>query len=206
MSGLGFTRDDFRILTTPGFSERMQQVLDRLQPKLDRLGREMAPELERVVRMKLFPHVARHAHQSASPLHETWVAWGSSPRGYTRDGYIALFISDFGIQARAAVKAQAKDRSEMSRKVAAAVGDLARSFGNTRITRYDSWQPGERAPAQPADRALFNSLADALASRSGAIDVGFGWPVREALRLERTDLIDAFRELEPLYRLLRGSP
>lgn len=205
MSGLGFTRDDFRIFMTQGFSARMEQVLGRLQPKLDRLGREMAPELERVMRIKMFPHVARHAHQSPTPPHESWVAWGPSPRGYTRSGYLALCVSGSGIHARAAVKAQAKNRAEMSRKVAAAAGELARSFGNTRLARYEDPQPGGLAPAQPADRALFDSLAGALATGTGAIDVGFGWPIRDALRLERADVIDAFRELEPLYRILHGN-
>jgi hypothetical protein len=46
-------------------------------------------------------------------------------------------------------------------------------------------------------------LGQDLEKKTGGIDVGFGWQVKEALRLDREELIDAFRELEPLYRLLR---
>jgi uncharacterized protein YktB (UPF0637 family) len=204
VSGLGFTHSDFLIFTTEDFSARMQQILDRLQPKIGRLGRELAPELGRVMQADLYVHVARHAHQSTNPR-ETWVAWGPSPKGYTRHGFLALSISRAGLHARAAVRVQADHRAEMGRRIAAGAGELAGSLGRTRIARYEDWQSDAIPPARPADSALFASLAEELARKTGAIDVGFGWPVAEALRLDRADLIDAFRELEPLYRILRGG-
>jgi uncharacterized protein YktB (UPF0637 family) len=202
VSGLGITHSDFQIFAADGFSARMQQVLDRLQPKLARLGKDLAPDLGRIMHAELFPHVARHAHQSASPR-ETWVAWGPSPKGYTRYGYLALSISHAGVHARASVRMQADHRDEMSREIAARADELARSMGRNRIGRYEDWQSDAIPAARPADRALFASMAETLARKTGAIDVGFGWPIPEALRLDRADLIDAFRELEPLYRILR---
>jgi uncharacterized protein YktB (UPF0637 family) len=204
VSGLGITHSDFRIFAIEGFSARMQQILDRLQPKLQRLGRELAPDLGRIMQTELFPHVARHAHQSTIPR-ETWVAWGPSPKGYTRHEYLALSISRAGVHARATVRMQADHRGAISREIAARAGELARSLGKNRIARYEYWQSDAIPPAQPADRALFASLAETLARKTGAIDVGFGWPIPEALRLDRADLIDAFCELEPLYRILRGA-
>ena len=35
-------------------------------------------------------------------------------------------------------------------------------------------------------------------------DLGFGWNLRESLWLDRAELLDAFRELAPLYRILRA--
>jgi uncharacterized protein YktB (UPF0637 family) len=204
VSGLGITQSDFQIFATEGFSARMQQILDRLQPKLARLGRELAPDLRRVMHAELFPHVARHAHQSVSPR-ETWVAWGPSPKGYTRHGYLALSISRAGVQVRAAVRKEADHRDAMSREIAARADELAKSLGRNRIARYEDWQSDAIPPREPPDRSLFASLAERLARKTGAIDVGFGWPISEALRLERAELIDAFRELEPLYRILRGA-
>ena len=55
-----------------------------------------------------------------------------------------------------------------------------------------------------AGAEFFDGLADALAKKSGAIDVGFGWPVRDALTVDRDEVLDAFRELEPLYRVIRS--
>ena len=48
---------------------------------------------------------------------------------------------------------------------------------------------------------MFTTLAATLDQRSGGADLGFGWNVRDALRLDRAELIEAFRELEPLYRI-----
>jgi uncharacterized protein YktB (UPF0637 family) len=202
VSGLGFTYGDFQIFAAEGFSARMQQILDRLQPKLRRLGKELAPELARIMRADLYSHVARHAHQSVSPPRETWVAWGPSPKSYSHHGYLALSISGSGLHARAAVKTQATHRGEMSRVLAANADELAKSFGRTLIARYQDWQSGGIPPAEPADRTLFASLADTLARKTGAIDVGFGWPIQDAVRMDRADVIDAFREMEPLYRIL----
>jgi hypothetical protein len=56
-----------------------------------------------------------------------------------------------------------------------------------------------------ANADFFDSLGDALAKKAGGIDLGFGWPVRDALTLDRAEVLDAFRELEPLYRALRSA-
>jgi hypothetical protein len=47
-------------------------------------------------------------------------------------------------------------------------------------------------------------LGKSLRKRTGGIDVGFGWTPAEALYLDRAEVLDAFRELEPLYRILRS--
>jgi uncharacterized protein YktB (UPF0637 family) len=204
VSGLGIAHSDFQIFAIEGFSARMQQILDRLQPKLARLGRDLAPDLGRIVQAELFPHVARHAHQSASPR-ESWVAWGPSPNGHARHAYLTLSVSRAGIHARATVRAQAEHRGAMGREIAAHADALARSLGNNQIARYEDWQSEAIPRAQRADRALFMSLAEALARKTGSIDVGFGWGIPDALRLDRADLLDAFCELAPLYRILHDA-
>jgi uncharacterized protein YktB (UPF0637 family) len=204
VSRLGFSQNDFRIFSIEGFSARLQQIHERVRPRLVLLGKELAPELASRTQIEFFPHVATHARSSVNPPPETWVAWGPSPKGYKRYGYLALYISGAGLHARAVVKAGADHRAEMSRRVAARASDLEKSFGRTRIARYENREAGSMPPGQAADRALFTSLADSLARKTGTIDVGFGWPVREAAALDRADVMDAFRELEPLYRILHS--
>jgi uncharacterized protein YktB (UPF0637 family) len=204
VSRLGFSQNDFRIFSIEGFSARLQQIYERVRPRLALLGKELAPEIARGAQIEFFPHVATHARSSVNPPAETWVAWGPSPKGYRRYGYLALYISGAGVHARAVVKANADNRAEISRRVAARAAELEKSFGRTRIARYDNWEAGSMPPGRTADRALFASLADSLARKTGTIDVGFGWPVREAVTLDRADILDAFRELEPLYKILRS--
>ena len=204
MATLGFTYNDFRVFKIEDFSARMDEIYARIRPKLLKLGDGLAPELGRKLHMEFFPHVAKHLRRSVNPPPETWAAFGPSPRGYKRYGYLALCISAVGLHARAVVKSEADRRPEMAEKIAACAGELEKSLRGTRIARYDNWECDELPAEAPADRELFGALSESLTARTGGIDLGFGWPVTEAVRLDRAELLDAFRELEPLYRILRS--
>jgi len=189
----------------PGFSARMQQIYERIRPKLVRLGDELAPELARRLNGDFFPHVARHMRRSVNPPDETWAAWGPSPDGYKRHPHLVLCVSAAGIHARAVVKPEADRRPQMACALGAKAADLERAFGATRIQRYDGWDWRRLPEPTRADREFFASLAASLMKKTGTIDVGFGWPAADALRLDRAELIDAFGELGPLYGILRSA-
>jgi uncharacterized protein YktB (UPF0637 family) len=200
---LGFTPVDFEVFSVDGFNERMQQIYAHVRPKLLRLGDELAPAIARRLHMEFFPHVAKHARRSVNPPPETWAAFGPSPKGYKRFGYLALCISGVGIHARAVVKAEADMRPEMGRLLKARGAQLAKAFNGTGIARYDKWNFRQMPEEVVADADFFSALGQSLEKKSGGIDVGFGWGVKETLRLDREEVVDAFRELEPLYRVLR---
>jgi uncharacterized protein YktB (UPF0637 family) len=201
---LGFTAVDFSVFKVEGFNERMQQIYEHVRPKLIRLGDELAPELARRLHMEFFPHVAKHARRTVNPPPETWAAFGPSPKGYKRYGYLALCISGAGLHARAVVKAEADNRPLMGEKIAARYAQLIKDFKGARIAHYDKWDFTDLPLAEPADKEFFNSLSQALSKKTGGIDLGFGWNVRQAIKLDRAELLDAFRELEPLYRVIRA--
>lgn len=204
MASLGFTQNDFRIFEIEGFSARMEQIAARVRPRLTRLGAELAPELGRKLHLEFFPHVAKHMRRTVNPPAETWAAWGPSPKGYKRYGYLALCISRLGIHARVVVKSDADNREEMAQRIAAKSPALVKSLRGTKIARYDRWDFAALPEEHPAGEELFIAMSDALKKKTGGIDLGFGWPVREALRLDRAEIIDAFGELEPIYRILRS--
>jgi uncharacterized protein YktB (UPF0637 family) len=204
MAGLGFTPTDFAVFKVEGFSERMQQIYARVRPRLMRLGDELAPELARRLHLEFFPHVARHARRTVNPPPETWAAFGPSPRGYKRYGYLALCISGAGLHARMVVKSEAERRPEMARGLKSNSVQLAKSLRGTRVARYEKWDFNALPAEMPADDAFFTALAEGLSKKTGGIDLGFGWNVRDALRLDRAELLDAYRELEPVYRIVRA--
>ncbi len=204
MAGLGFKPSDFAVFRVEGFNERMQQIYAHVRPRLLRLGDELAPQLARKLHLEFFPHVAKHARRTVNPPPETWAAFGPSPKGYKRYGYLALCISGAGLHARVVVKSEADRRPEMAYALKGRGAELARAFNGTRIARYDKWDFNALPAAALADGELFGVLADALGKKTGGIDLGFGWNVREALRLDRAELLDAYRELEPLYRVVRS--
>ena len=202
MATLGFSRGDFEVFSVESFSTRMEKIYELIRPRLTRLGVELAPELSRELHMEFFPHVAGHMRRRANPPAETWTAWGPSPKGYKRYGYLALCISGAGIHARAVVKTEADGRAEMGQRLKAKSSALEKLFRGTRIQRYENWDFSNLPKPVPADAEFFSALGAALTRKTGSIDVGFGWPRREAARLDRNEVLDAFRELEPLYRVL----
>jgi len=204
MATLGFSRADFEVFAIGGFSARMAKIYERVRPRLIRLGVELAPELSRKLHMEFFPHVAKHMRRTVNPPDETWAAFGPSPGGYKRYGYLALCISGAGIHARAVVKSEADKRPEMARLIESKSADLEKSFRGTRIQQYKNWDCRILPDSSAAGRGFFDGLGHALAKKTGGIDIGFGWPVRDALSVDRAEVLDAFRELEPLYRVLRS--
>ncbi len=204
MATLGFRAEDFAVFKIDGFSARMERIFDRVRPRLVRLGEELAPELARAQHLEFFPHVAKHARRTVNPPPETWVAFGPSARGYKRYGYLALCISAAGLHARAVVKSEADRRPEMALGIRERTAQLVKDFRGARLARYDKWDFTTMPAGAPASDETFTAMADALAKKTGGIDVGFGWSAREALGLDRAEVIDAFRELGPLYRVIRA--
>src|SRR5215831_14238217 len=133
MPTLGFYRADFQVFLVEGFNERMAQLYATVRPKLMRLGDELAPSLARKLHLEFFPHVAKHARRTVNPPPETWAAFGPSPKGYTRFGFLALYISRVGIHARAVVKAEADQRPEIGRLLKAHGAQLAQAFDGVAI-------------------------------------------------------------------------
>jgi len=205
MATLGFRQVDFEVFKVEGFSQRMQQIYALVRPKLVRLGDELAPELARKLHLEFFPHVARHARRTVNPPPETWAAFGPSAKGYKRYGYLALCISQTGLHARAVVKSEADRRPAIAHNLKARAVQLERDFTGTQLARYEKWDFHDLPQPEAAGRDLFSTLAEGLNKKTGALDIGFGWNLRESLRLDREELLDAFRELEPLYRLLRTA-
>jgi len=205
MATLGFSRGDFDVFAIEGFNARMTKIYERIRPLLVRLGIELAPELSRTLHMEFFAHVAKHMRRTVNPPDETWAAFGPSPRGYKRYGYLALCISGAGIHARAVVKSDAEKRPEMARLIKSKSAELEESFRGAKIQQYKNWDCRILPDSSAAGPDFFDGLGDALAKKTGGIDLGFGWPVRDALKVDRAEVLDAFRELEPLYRVLRSA-
>ena len=199
-----FSRADFEVFSIEGFSARMEKIHELIRPRLIRLGSELAPELSHKFELEFFPHIAKHMRETASPPAETWIAWGPSPTGYKHYGYLALCISGAGIHARAVVKAEADRRVEIGQMLQKNANALEKSFRGNRIQRYEKWDGINWPKRVTADAELFIALGAALEKKTGTLDVGFGWGLRDAARLDRNELLDAFGELEPLYRVLRA--
>jgi uncharacterized protein YktB (UPF0637 family) len=197
MATLGFLRRDFQLFAIDDRDARMAKIDELIRPRLTRLASEMASELSRRLRMELFPHVPRRMEN-----YEACAAFGPSSKGYKRSGHLALCVSCGGIHARAVVKSNSEKRAEIGRAIRSTADELERSFCGTKIQDYNGWECRTLPDSIVASRDFFDRLGDTLAKKSGSIDVGFGWPVDQALSIERAEVLDAFAELGPLYRVL----
>jgi uncharacterized protein YktB (UPF0637 family) len=88
-----FTASDFKIFDIPGFRDRMGAIAKNVRPKLVAIGEELAPKVSEMVDRTIFPHVALHARRTVNPPDDTWMAMGSSKRGYKQDVHFKVAIS-----------------------------------------------------------------------------------------------------------------
>jgi uncharacterized protein YktB (UPF0637 family) len=203
MEKLGLTRSDFEVFKVEGFADRMTMILEQVRPKLVKLGEHLARELSGKLDLEVFAHIAKHARRTVNPPPETWCAFGPSPKGYKRYGYLALCLSAAGAHARMVVKTEAERRVQIAQLLKQRGAELAHAFSGTPLARYDQWDFRSLPRPAIADQRFWHEVAALVGKKTGVLDVGFGWTVRQAIGLDRAELLDAFRELKPLYELCR---
>ncbi|GAF07141.1 hypothetical protein JCM16418_1132 [Paenibacillus pini JCM 16418] len=60
----------------------MEALIEKVRPKLEILGSEIAPYLSALCGEEMYVHVAKHARRTVNPPDDTWVAWAANKRGY----------------------------------------------------------------------------------------------------------------------------
>jgi uncharacterized protein YktB (UPF0637 family) len=182
----------------------MQGIKAQVRPKLIALGEGLQPALKKLAKRDVFPHVAKHARRTVNPPPETWVAFGPSARGYKKYGYFGLVVSRGGLHTRIVVKDEAPDRPQIAKLLMDRADALAKLFGKQSVARYDRWDfAGLPEFAKPTSD-FWQKVAEALAKKTGWLDVGIGWPAERAVKLTDKQVIEAFASLLPLYEITRS--
>ncbi|BDG09077.1 DUF1054 family protein [Anaeromyxobacter paludicola] len=206
MAGLGIGPDDFALFEIDDPEERAEAVERVLHPKLQLIGAHLASGLSRVAGADLFAHLGKTVRRRGAPPEEAFVAFCRSDKGYRTDPYLALLVTRGLLHARVVVKTGADRSGAMREALTREAGNLARKGKPFRQLRpFMGWDYEELPELAPAHSAAFwQELADELApaAQNGGIDVGVVWPVEEARSLSVGDVLGAFRDLAPLYKLL----
>src|SRR5438093_13031519 len=93
MPSAAFGSADFKVFDVKGFQPRMGAIRSRLRPKLETLGKSLAPALARSVGDDTFAHVAKHARRTVNPPDDTWVAFAPDKRGYKKHCHFKVAVS-----------------------------------------------------------------------------------------------------------------
>lgn len=90
----GFDKKDFQTFEIEGLEERMEAIRERIQPKFQQAGQELADFLSMELGQEMFLHIAKHARRSVNPPNDTWLAIAENKRGYKKHPHFQVGLFD----------------------------------------------------------------------------------------------------------------
>src|SRR5947199_3097573 len=208
MPSLAFVTGDFKVFDVEGFRPRMAELRSRVRPKLEVLGKSLAPAVSRSLGGEVFAHVAKHARRTINPPDDTWVAFGPDARGYKKHCHFKVAISRHAVRFLFEVGPEHGDKK---RWAAAWKRNAPRLGPVLRRVKGLAWFKNEHddeaaAPLADLSPERLAELADELTrTRDGQFVLGRTVPAEQAARWTEAQYRDAaletFRALAPLYRL-----
>ena len=208
MAAAAFGAADFKVFDVEGFQPRMGQIRTRIRPKLETLGRSLAPPLARSLGGETFAHVAKHARRTVNPPDDTWVAFGPDKRGYKKHCHFKVAVSRRCVRFLFEIGPEHADKKRWAAAWKKNAGKLAPVLRRMKGFAWFKNEHDETPAAALADmtpEALVEMADEILKSRDGQLVLGRVVSAEEAARWTeaqyRTAALETFRALVPLYRL-----
>jgi hypothetical protein len=207
MAGLGIGPEEFALFGIGDPDERTAVLEGTLAPKLERIGDVLVGGLSRVAGSPLHLQPARVPRQRGVAPGEVIVAFCAPERTWLKAPHLALAVSREHLHARVGARPGADRDGVMRSAIHREASNLARKGKPFRKLRcYPSWD-GEELPevAPTHSTAFWDELAEELEPTRAGIDVGVAWSAEEARSLAVGDLLGAYRDLAPLFKLLSNA-
>jgi uncharacterized protein YktB (UPF0637 family) len=208
MASSAFRPVDFKVFEVEGFAARMAEIRERVRPKLEALGQQLAPAIARATATETYAHVAKHARRTVNPPDDTWVAFGPDARGYKKHPHFKLAVSRNCVRFLFEIGPEHADKKRWAaawRKNAAKLGPV---LGHAKGLAWFANEHDEDPRVWLSDLApdAFAALADELTRRrDGQVVFGTVVTATEAGHWSDAEYREAalttFRALAPLYRL-----
>ena len=207
MASSAFGGADFKVFDVKGFQPRMTAIRSRVRPKLEALGRSLAPSIRRATGEAAHAHVAKHARRTVYPPDDTWVAFAANERGYKKHPHFKVAVSRNCVRFLFEIGPEHADK----KRVAAAWKKNAGKLGPViRRVKGLAWFKNEH-DEEPAGMLgdmtpdAFSGLADELLrTRDGQLILGRMVSAAEAARWKEAEYrgaaLETFRALAPLYQ------
>lgn len=111
----GFTAQDFATFSIEGLDERMEAIQNRIQPKFEQIGNELADHLQVQLGNEMFLHIAKHARRTVNPPDDTWLAVANNKRGYKKHPHFQVGLWDDRVFVWLAYIYELPNKQEMAR-------------------------------------------------------------------------------------------
>jgi uncharacterized protein YktB (UPF0637 family) len=207
MAGLGIGPAEFALFDIGDPDERADALDGDLAPKLRRIADVLCDGLGRVVGHPLQVHPLKAVRRRGIPPSEALVTLCAGDKGPLRLPYLGIAASREHFHARVGVKPAADREGTIRRALERDASNLAKKGKPFRKLRpFMDWDGEELPEIAPAHSGAFwIELADELQPSRPGIDVGLAWTAEEARSLAVGDVLGAFRDLAPLYKLLANA-
>jgi uncharacterized protein YktB (UPF0637 family) len=208
MPSAAFGAADFKVFDVEGFQPRMGEIRTRIRPKLETLGRSLAPALARSLGGETFAHVAKHARRTVNPPDDTWVAFGPDRRGYKKHCHFKVAVSRRCVRFLFEIGPEHADKRRWAAAWKKNAGKLAPVLRRMKGLAWFKNEHDETPAAALGDMtpdALVAMADEIVRTRDGQLVLGRVVSAEEAARWTeaqyRTAALETFRVLIPLYRL-----
>ena len=208
MPSAAFGPGDFKVFDVKGFQPRMGEIRIRIRPKLEALGKGVAPAVARSVGGETFAHVAKHARRTVNPPDDTWVAFGPDARGYKKHCHFKVAVSRHCVRFLFEVGPEHADKKRWAaawKKNAAKLAPVLRRMKNLAWFKNEHDETPAIALGDMTPDALADLADEIVRRRDGQLVLGRAVGADEAARWTeaeyRTAALETFRVLVPLYRL-----
>ena len=208
MPSAAFGSADFKVFDVKGFQPRMGEIRARIRPKLETLGKSLAPAVARSVGGDTFAHVAKHARRTVNPPDDTWIAFAPDKRGYKKHCHFKVALSRHCVRFLFEIGPEHADKKRWAaawKKNARNLAPVLRRVKNLAWFKNEHDETPAAALGDMTPDALMDLADEIVRTRDGQFVLGRAVTADEASRWNeaqyRQAALDTFRALIPLYRL-----
>ncbi|WLR52176.1 DUF1054 domain-containing protein [Bacillus tianshenii] len=208
MSFNGFTDEDFNVFTIDGLDERMSALKETIRPKLHTLGDHFAPTLSALTGDEMFPHVAKHARRTKNPPNDTWVAFGSSKRGYKKLPHFQIGLWETHLFVWYALIYESPIKQTYAHKLEENLDDVLQQIPAHFVWSGDHTKPEATPQGQLEEEGLQQLITRLKDVKKAEILCGIHIKREDAVQMSGDELskkiTDTFETLTPLYTLAQN--
>ncbi|MDQ0217224.1 DUF1054 domain-containing protein [Peribacillus cavernae] len=204
MEHMNFVASDFNVFKIDGLDQRMDALKDRIQPKLQRLGKHFSQELSSKTGDEMFMHVAKHARRTINPPNDTWVAFARNSRGYKMMPHFQIGLWETHIFVWFAVIYEAQGKTDFGKVLEQNAEKVKEIIPNHFVWSIDHTKP-DIIPHEGLSVQELKTMFQRLQTvKKAEILCGIQVPREDAIKISNDGFVtlisNAFDHLIPLYK------